>query len=212
MGTRGSSMSRYEVQVSGMRGQAELDAYEIAYICGGPERVAMVVLVALHEDGRIRISSDRHRVYVVRRSPRDEVETAALEVIPKVGRILGLTVLMVAASPAVDQVGQELREKRLIPNSRLSVLWQWGLAKKARDLRRSLAKAPAAEGLARVAAMGAAGIADDEFRQIFGTHVYEPPVSVKLTNPRLRAPLDPLPEAPDRSGALYAAGSDIGAF
>jgi hypothetical protein len=192
-----------------MRGQAELDAYEIAYLCGGPERVAIVILVALHEDGRIRISPDRHRVYAVQDSPHDEVETAALEVIPKVGRVLGLTVLMVAASPAVEQVGQELREKRLIPNSRLSALWQWGRVKTARDLRRGLAQT--SEGLARIATLGESAIADDTLREIFETHVYEPPVSIPLTNPRLGSALDPLhsTETPDRS---HGAGSQTGVY
>lgn len=35
-----------------MSSDTDLGSYEIAYLCGGPERVAMVVLVALHEDGR----------------------------------------------------------------------------------------------------------------------------------------------------------------
>jgi hypothetical protein len=192
-----------------MRSEAELNPYQMAYLCGGPERVAIVVLVALHEDGRIRISPDRHRVYAVQDSPRDEVETAALEVIPKVGRVLGLTVLMVAASPAVEQVGQELREKRLIPSSRLSALWQWGRVKTARDLRRGLAKT--SEGLARIATLGERAIADDTLREIFETHVYKPPVSIPLTNPRLGSALDPLhsTETPDRS---YGAGSQTGVF
>lgn len=42
--------------------------------------MAVVVLAALHEDGR-----DQDRVYAVRRSLRDEVETAALELVPEVG-------------------------------------------------------------------------------------------------------------------------------
>jgi hypothetical protein len=192
-----------------MRSEAELNPYQMAYMCGGPERVAMVVLVALHEDGRIRISPDRHRVYAVQDSPRDEVETAALEVIPKVGRVLGLTVLMVAASPAVEHVGQDLREKRLIPNSSLSALWQRGRAKTARDLCRGLAKTSG--GLARIATLGERAIADDTLREIFETHVYEPPVSIPLTNPRLGSALDPLhsTQTPDRS---HDAGSQTGVY
>jgi hypothetical protein len=98
-----------------------------------------------------------------------------------------------------------------VPTSRIGALWQWSRIRRARRLRRSLYRAPALDGLSRVAAIGAAGIADDELRKIFETHVYDPPVSVKLTNPRLRT-IDPLPEAPDRSAQLGIAGSDLGAF
>jgi hypothetical protein len=170
--------------------------------------VAMVVLVGLREAGRISVSADRHRVHTVQRSPGDEVQAAALEVIPEVGRVLGLTVLMVAAAPAVEQVGCELREKRLMPSSRLSVVWQWGRARTARNLRRRLAKASPAEPLECVAVMGAAGIADDGLRQIFETHVYEPPVSIKLTGLKVGGS-DPLHSTgtPDRSASLNAAAN-----
>ena len=175
-----------------MRSHADLATYEVAHLCGGPERVAMVAPVGLHEAGRIRISSDRHRVSAVRRSSDDEIQTAVLEVVPKVGRVLGLTMLMVAASPAVDRVGKGLRAKHLIPSSRLNALWQWGRVKAVRGLRRQLTNAPRADSLECVAVMGAAGIADEELRQIFETHVYEPPMSVKLTGLRVGGGYDPL--------------------
>jgi hypothetical protein len=188
-----------------MRSAAELDAYEIAYICGGPERVAMVVLVRLVQDGQLTISSDRHRIKAVRRTPRDPVETAALGVVPEVGRVLGLTVLMIAASQAVGQIGRRLRGDRLLPASRVSAWWQWGRVRMARDLRRRLARDPGPAGRERVAVIGAAGIDDDTVRQIFETHVYEPPRSVKPVSLRLGAPLDPLhsTDTPDRSADLY---------
>jgi hypothetical protein len=191
-----------------MRSQFDLDAYEVAYLCGGPERVAMVVLVGLYEVGRISVSADRHRVHAVRRSSDDGVQAAALEVIPEVGRVLGLTVQMIAASPAIHGVGRELREKRVMPSSRLSVVWQWGRARTARDLRRRMAKASPAEPLECVAVMGAAGIADDGLRQIFDTHVYEPPVSIKLTGLRVGGS-DPLHSTgtPDWSSSLNAAAN-----
>lgn len=194
-----------------MQGDLDLTPYEIAYLCGGPQRVSMVALVGLHEAGRIKISSDRHRVSAIRRSPDDEVQTAALDVVPKVGRVLGLTMLMVAASPAVDRVGERLRTKRLIPSSGLSATWQWGRKKTARDIRRRLANAPSADPLEGVAVMGAAGIADEELRQVFETHVYEPPLSVKLTGLQVGGSYDPLHSTgtPDRSSALNAtAGFD----
>lgn len=44
---------------------SELDAYEIAYLCGGPARVALTAVAAMARDGRIRISRTRHWVQVV---------------------------------------------------------------------------------------------------------------------------------------------------
>lgn len=40
-------------------GVDELDVYEVAYLCGGVERVAQVVLVALLQDGRVKIAPAR---------------------------------------------------------------------------------------------------------------------------------------------------------
>ncbi|WP_443029605.1 TIGR04222 domain-containing membrane protein [Spirillospora sp. NBC_01491] len=65
------------------------DLYESAWLCGGPGRVALVALVALSRDGRITISSERHRVDAVRRKPGDPVERAALGAIPHTGLLLG---------------------------------------------------------------------------------------------------------------------------
>jgi uncharacterized protein (TIGR04222 family) len=39
-----------------------LDVYEVAYLCGGQERVALAAVVAMQQDGRITISRTRHRV------------------------------------------------------------------------------------------------------------------------------------------------------
>lgn len=193
-----------------MRDHTEVGPYEIAYLCGGPERVAMTVLVRLAGDGQIRVSPDRHRVYAERREPRDPVEAAALKVVPKVGRVLGLTVLMIAASPAVEEVGRRLRAERLLPGSRVRALWQWGRVRRARRLRRALDRGLSQDALSRVAATGAAGIADHELRTIFETHTWEPPVCIEISIPKPRVS-DPLPEVPYRSG-LYGAYSDFGGY
>jgi uncharacterized protein (TIGR04222 family) len=198
------------LEVELMRDHTELGPYEIAYLCGGPERVAMTVLVGLAGDGRIRVSPDRHRVYAERREPRDPVETAALEVVPKVGRVLGLTVLMIAASPAVEEVGRRLRAERLLPGSRVRALWQWGRVRRVRRLRRALDRPLSLGAPSRVAATGAAGIADRELRTIFETHTWEPPVSIDLSLPKPRVN-EPLPEVPYRSG-LYSVYSDFGGY
>lgn len=97
-----------------VRGDAELDLYQIAYVCGGPKRVVMVALVALLQDGRIKISPALHRVNVVRRAPRDPVESAVLDAVPSAGKFLGPTVQAVASSPAVEEIGRTLRVARLV--------------------------------------------------------------------------------------------------
>jgi hypothetical protein len=140
------------------------------------------------------------------------MEKTALEIIPEVGRALGLTSLMIAASSSVEQVAQRLRTERLLPSSRLSVLWEWSRLKKARQLRRVLIES--SKGLSRVAAVGVAGIKDDQLRRIFETHVYEPPKSVQVTGKKKPRTFDSINdyEAPDRSHEIYAAGLQMGIF
>lgn len=194
----------------------DLSPYEIAYLFGGPDCAAMVALVALHEDGRIRVTPDRHRVYAERRTAEDPVEATALAVIPDVGRVLGLTRALIAASPAVAQIGRRLRAEGLLPQSRAGALWRRNT--RARSLRRELAAAP--DGLVRVAVRGTAGIADDELRGIFETHVYTPPAHSPLTNPKRDRPVDPLHGHTPMNPAVYgysdgygdAGGFDVGGY
>jgi uncharacterized protein (TIGR04222 family) len=35
---------------------SELDVYQVAYLCGGPQRVAIAAVAAMAQDGRIKIS------------------------------------------------------------------------------------------------------------------------------------------------------------
>jgi uncharacterized protein (TIGR04222 family) len=102
----------------------DLSPYDVAYLFGGPDRVAVVALVALHTDGRIRITPDRHRVYVESNDGElHPVDKTALALIPDVGRVLGLTRALIAASPAVADIGRRLRADGLVQDSRVSALW-----------------------------------------------------------------------------------------
>ncbi|MEV5704461.1 TIGR04222 domain-containing membrane protein [Actinoallomurus sp. NPDC052274] len=189
----------------------DLSPYDVAYLLAGPDRVAVVALVGLHAAGRIRITADRHRVYAVSRDgEQNPVETAALDLIPDVGRVLGLTRALIAASPAVAEIGRRLRADGLLPGSRLSGLWRRDRARRVRSLRREPAEAP--EGLMRVAVRGVAGIADDELRAVFETHVYTPPKHSPLTNPKRDRPVDLL--QPDTrlndAASGYSDGADMG--
>ena len=67
----------------------ELDVYEIAYLCGGAERVALAAVIAMQQDGRITISRTRHRVKVARRRTSRPVERAVLDAAPDAGKVLG---------------------------------------------------------------------------------------------------------------------------
>ncbi|WP_146150155.1 TIGR04222 domain-containing membrane protein [Actinomadura rubrobrunea] len=157
----------------------ELDRYELAYLCGGGERVAMVALVALCRDGRVRITSDRHRVHTVRAEAHEAVESAVLAAVPDVGRVLGFTMRLVAESDAVQEIVERLRERRLLPTSRFAAVWHWRRVRAGRRVKEEAARGYTTDALERVAISGASAILDVELRKIFETHKWEPPVNVK---------------------------------
>jgi uncharacterized protein (TIGR04222 family) len=186
-----------------MRGDLELDRYEVAHVCGGPRRVAIFVLVALYEDEQIKISSARHRIDAVRRAPRDAIETAALEVIPRAGKVLGPAVRAIANSATAAEIDRRLRDDRVLPASHVSVLWQWRRLPviRRRRLRRRLLDGPDVDGLTRVAVLGISGITDPRLRRIFQTP--DPPPAIKA--PKMYVgPVDLThsTDTPDRSGSL----------
>ena len=78
----------------------ELDVYEIAYLCGGAERVALAAVIAMQQDGRITISRTRHRVKVARRRTSRPVERAVLDAAPDAGKVLGQLLHRVGCWPA----------------------------------------------------------------------------------------------------------------
>ena len=92
----------------------ELDVYEIAYLCGGPERVALTAVAAMARDGRIRISRTRHRVQVVHRRGGQPVERAVLDAVPDSGKVLGPLLADVAHSAAVAELIEGLRRGGLV--------------------------------------------------------------------------------------------------
>jgi hypothetical protein len=167
-----------------------LNLYQIAYVCGGPARVAMVALVSLHEDGGIAIAKARRRVTVLERVQQDPVRAAAVATIPDAGRTLGSALSAVAASDAVAEVGRALRDRGLLRGSRLTALWPLSRTRATRNLRRRIVAGLPAESddPRRVATMGSAGIGDAALRQIFDT-----------ADPDLSVPSVRLPGVRDRS-------------
>lgn len=185
-----------------MSQDAGLNLYQIAYVCGGPARVAMVALVGLYEDGEIAIARARRRVTVVERDQQDPVRAAAVATIPDAGRTFGSALSAVAASDAVAEVGRALRDRGLLPGSRLTALLPLSRTRATRNLRRRIVAGLPAESddPRRVATMGSAGIGDPALRQIF--EAADPDLSVQSVR---------LPGARDRSsgyGSPMRGGGD----
>jgi hypothetical protein len=160
-----------------MASVSELDLYEIAYLCGGPERVALAAVVAMQEDGRITISRTRHRVQVARRGASQPVERAVLDAVPDTGQVLGLLLRDVVHSAAVQELIDGLREDGLVGHYSLAGHPHLSAAgRKARaELKGSAVEVPRER---RVAVLGASGIADAGLRDICATP--DPPPGGKL--------------------------------
>jgi hypothetical protein len=160
----------------------ELDVYEIAYLCGGPERVALTAVTAMARDGRIRISRTRHRVQVVHRRGGHPAERAVLDAVPDSGKVLGPLLADVAHSAAVAELIEGLRRGGLVGHH--SLAGHPHLSAAGRQARKELEDSvPVVRGDRRVAVLGSAGIADGALRDIFQSP--DPPPGGKLV-PRTR--------------------------
>ena len=176
-----------------MADHPQLDVHDLAYVCGGPKRVATVAVVALADDGQITVSRALHRVRAVRRAPRDEVEAAVLDALPEAGRPLGALIAATAGSAAVAVIGDALRDQGILPRS----FWQLGRIGQARRTRRRLRANPG-EGIGRVAILGPDGIADAALRTVFQT----PDPHFKLSDLKI-------PRLPDHNDRRYDANADV---
>ncbi|MEV5704676.1 TIGR04222 domain-containing membrane protein [Actinoallomurus sp. NPDC052274] len=175
-----------------MTDHAQLGVYELAYLCGGPARVVTVAVLALIDDQQITVARALHRVRVIRRAPRDKVESAVLGAIPDAGRPLGVLTAVAADSDAVAEIGNALREQRVLPRSP----WQLGRISHAHRLRRRLRANPM-DGVDRVAVLGPAAIPDAALRKVFQTP------DLRFTLPDLK-----LPGLPDRNDRPYDPDAD----
>jgi hypothetical protein len=160
-----------------MTSVSELDVYEIAYLCGGAERVALTAVIAMQQDGRIAISRTRHRVTVARRRASQPVERAVLDAVPDAGKVLGQLLHDVAHSAAIQDLMDGLRQDGLARQHSLAGHPHLSAAgRKARaELEDSGVPVPRER---RVAVLGASGIADTGLRDIFETP--DPPPGGKL--------------------------------
>jgi hypothetical protein len=133
-----------------------LGLYEVAYLCGGPRRVALTAVVTMRQDGRIKISPARHRIQVTRDEANHPVERAVLDAVAWPGMRLRLVLDEVAGSAAVRSAGDELRRRVLL--GKHSHLTSPG--RKLRDELRE--KVP--DGL-RTAVLGTSGV-DSELQKV----------------------------------------------
>jgi hypothetical protein len=183
---------------------SELDGYQVAYLCGGPQRVALAAVAAMAQDGRIKISRARHRVQAVHRRAGQPVERAVLDAVPAQGKVLGPLIEEVAGSAAVQELIEELRRAGLVGHHSLAGHPHLSAAGRAarKELEESGAQTP---GERRVAVLGTAGITSAGLRGIFETP--DPPASGEQvrTKPAPRTyddfPADPpMPMQPGISG------------
>ena len=103
-----------------MTSVSELDVYQVAYLCGGPQRVALAAVAAMAQDGRIKISRTRHRVQAVHRRAGQPVERAVLDAVPASGKVLGPLLEEVADSAAVQELIEGLRRGGLVGHHSLA--------------------------------------------------------------------------------------------
>ena len=171
----------------------ELDVYEIAYLCGGSERVALAAVAAMAQDGRIRISRTRHRVQVVHRRGGQPAERAVLDAVPDSGTVLGSLLADVARSAAVTELIEGLRGRGLV--GRHSLAGHPHLSAAGRQVRKELeSPGPELRGDLRVAVLGPAGIADAGLRDIVRSP--DPPPGGKLVPKTRKGGYDDVPPDP----------------
>ena len=134
----------------------DLDQYEVAYLFGGPRRVALTAVATMSQDGRIKVSPARHRIEVTRDEASHPVERAVLDAAPWPGMGLGSVLDIVAESAAVHSAGDELRRRGLLGKHS-------HLTSAGRKMRHEL-QGEVPEGL-RIAVLGTSGV-DGELRKV----------------------------------------------
>lgn len=169
-----------------------LSPYEVAYLCGGPERVALTAIVTMRQDGRVRLSPARHRIVVARDEASHPVERAVLDSAPWPGTGLSFVRYAVAGSKAARSIGDELRRRGLL--GRHSHLTAAG-----REMRDEL-QAEVPEDL-RVAVLGTSGV-ESGLRMVLDAP--DPPPASTLI-PKRRA-------KPGRAGDELPVSTDVAGY
>ncbi|MGW7679104.1 TIGR04222 domain-containing membrane protein [Kribbella sp. NPDC054772] len=132
----------------------KLTTYEIAWLVGGSERAAVVVLVTLAAGEQLEVAYKRQRIRVARVESAYPVEAAALDLVPDSGIGVSEFLAAVAASPAVTALEKDVRAKGQLRGLR------W-FSKTYRELREH-----PGTGVRRVAVLGVPAIEDQELRDM----------------------------------------------
>lgn len=95
---------------------AALDAYDIAFLAGGPQRVADSALIALSERGLLKLGGSRVRA-VGEARPQHPVEGALFALCPR-SRNTASVLTALQHSPEVEEMARRLAARKLVTGSR----------------------------------------------------------------------------------------------
>ena len=188
------------------------DLYEVAYLAGGPRRVVETAVVALIEDGRLRVDRPTGRLHVVDPHRRHPVEAVVLDAVGARGRPVWELVRRARSDPRLATVADGLARDGLLTrrggvDARERSFWTLsGLTRAGRaalrQVRQSPPSPPATGGSAALAvALAGPSAWDVELH----TAVFDPP------------PPDPVPSSRADARSVryrhipYASGADGGA-
>jgi hypothetical protein len=90
------------------------DLYEIAYLAGGPRRVVETAVVALVENGRLRVDRATGRLHVVDPHRRHPVEAVVLDAVGPRGRSFGGLAWRARSDPRLATVADGLDRNGLL--------------------------------------------------------------------------------------------------
>lgn len=157
------------------------DLYEVAYLAGGPRRVVEAAVVALIEDGRLRVTRSTGELHVVDARRRHPVEAAVLDATgPTARRSVDGVAWRVRKDARLAALADGLQRAGLVSRrggADATAGWTWpavGLTREGRRALRRLRSAPpttARAGMLAVALAGPGAWADAECR----TAVFTPP-------------------------------------
>ena len=187
------------------------DLYEIAYLAGGPRRVVETAVVALVENGRLRVDRATGWLHVVDAHRRHPVEAVVLDAVGPRGRPVWVLVWRARSDPRLTAVADGLDRDGLLSRrgrvgAREPSFWTLsGLTRAGRaalrQVRQSSPSPPGASGSAVLAvALAGPGAWDAELH----TAVFDPP------------PPDPVPSSRTDARAAhhrhipYVGGADAG--
>ena len=90
------------------------DLYDVAYLAGGPRRVVETAVVALVENGRLRVDRATGRLHVVDPHRRHPVEAVVLDAVGARGRSFGGLAWRARSDPRLATVADGLARNGLL--------------------------------------------------------------------------------------------------